>query len=1039
MKNKIISLALCLTLLASIFVCGNVLAKTEVTVPARTIFSQSFAGLSELPSGWTITGTKDTNYTFSSDAIRAVASKNATLTYANGFDTDGHSYTFNFRLSCYNWSPYVIVGGYKITLHMASDSKYCDYWVDKLNSSGSYTRIATGYSNGGSNYAYQSLQSYKLIVDTENGKVGLYLGNTLLCEAEDNAPSTSGSVKFYLTSQSNTKSGVASASLTVDEYSYFEYEDGEIEVIDVDIKLGDYVQIGTYNDEAILWRCVDIDENGPLMLADKIISLKAFDAKGESTFGSHARDIDDARAEFGSNYWNDANLRLWLNSNASEGTVIYSCGNKPTDANVWSGYNEYDTEAGFLSNDNFTALERNAMKVVSQKNILNSVDSALATAGSTTHIYNADVNDAMQNYADAYSVTSSDKVFLLDIPQVQAVKANLGDYYMAKPSDAAINASEFRDIQTLTSSKNYRYWLRTPYASADEEAYPEYLRYVDTDGTIGYGKYPAYTPMGVRPAFYLDTENAQFGAGTGKAGDPYTIAVDINATGDYYDAGFTYARSPMVHLNQSFANLSAAPEGWTVGGKNGSNINFTETNGYATTINETGKNFSTSYMNYTKNIDMGDNYVVSSKRYKCGYNNYIYMYAGAASAAQTGSKAPSTGYALLFQGNVLKLYKDGAVKATSATLSLDSTSIFAIEVTGNTVKGVAYNIGGTEQASINFTDDSPITSGYCGYIFNSVRYPQIYDFTVKTVYPTVNECTNPFIFSKTFTENDSVAGLKEAGYVLNAEAQSRSSFTSAGMKVTSSSSSIRYAGNQFFGNYSFEWKNTFSYNSAGAYVNCADASNYYKIDYGSISQLNTVKVTKYVDGTAYVLYNNNSGLSGFNSNASINKINVKSNYDGSLTLDISLKGGAFKLSLTDMPGDADGDPILRGGVGVFTTNTPATIPYIKVYTTPTNASNTPAYSLKYQVNNATVSQAAKGKTSLYMPVVEVGKEGTVIAAAFDGDKLIKVKVLDIYDFYGSPKIKVFDTTDEKTLNIKLKVFTWDGIDTLVPLELPYEI
>jgi hypothetical protein len=36
------------------------------------------------------------------------------------------------------------------------------------------------------------------------------------------------------------------------------------------INIGDYVQMGKYYDEPILWRCVDIDENGPLMLADKI-------------------------------------------------------------------------------------------------------------------------------------------------------------------------------------------------------------------------------------------------------------------------------------------------------------------------------------------------------------------------------------------------------------------------------------------------------------------------------------------------------------------------------------------------------------------------------------------------------------------------------------------------------------------------------------------------------------------------------------------------------------------------------------------------
>ena len=378
------------------------------------------------------------------------------------------------------------------------------------------------------------------------------------------------------------------------------------------------------------------------------------------------------------------------------------------------------------------------------------------------------------------------------------------------------------------------------------------------------------------------------------------------------------------------------------------------------------------------------------------------------------------------------------MKAVSGTLTLDSTSIFAIEVKGNVVRGVAYTTGNTEKASISFVDDSPITSGYCGYIFNSVRNPRIYDFKVESLYET-KECTNPFIYEKTFTSADTQPSVKEEGYLLRGDYSSQLSFTDAGAKFTSTSAQIIAKRNDFFGDYSFEWNNKFSYNSAGAFVNYADGSNYYKIDYGSIGGLNTVKVTKVLDGTSTVLYLNNATAPGFNGSGALNKINVKSNYDGSLTLDISLKGGAFTLALTDMPGDDDGDPILRGGVGVFTTNTPATIPYIKVYSTPTNASNTPAYSLKYQVNNATVSLAAKGKTSLYMPVIEVGKEGSIIAAAFDDNKLLSLKVLDIYNFYSSPKIKVFDTTDAEVSKLKLKAFMWDGLGTMIPLELPYEI
>ena len=54
------------------------------------------------------------------------------------------------------------------------------------------------------------------------------------------------------------------------------------------INIGDYVIFGKYYDEPILWRCVDIENGDPLMLSDKIISIKPFDAAG-----SHPNDYAD--------------------------------------------------------------------------------------------------------------------------------------------------------------------------------------------------------------------------------------------------------------------------------------------------------------------------------------------------------------------------------------------------------------------------------------------------------------------------------------------------------------------------------------------------------------------------------------------------------------------------------------------------------------------------------------------------------------------------------------------------------------------------
>ncbi len=45
-------------------------------------------------------------------------------------------------------------------------------------------------------------------------------------------------------------------------------------------QIGDYILLGRYYDQPILWRCMDIDENGPLMLTIELCR-KEFDSIGK--------------------------------------------------------------------------------------------------------------------------------------------------------------------------------------------------------------------------------------------------------------------------------------------------------------------------------------------------------------------------------------------------------------------------------------------------------------------------------------------------------------------------------------------------------------------------------------------------------------------------------------------------------------------------------------------------------------------------------------------------------------------------------------
>lgn len=280
------------------------------------------------------------------------------------------------------------------------------------------------------------------------------------------------------------------------------------------IAIGDYIQMGKYLGEPILWRCVDIDENGPLILSDKIICFKSFDAAG-----NHSNDSYDFRLDYGSNNWADSNLRSWLNSIEVSGKVTWACENAPSVDKVKDGYNAYDNEMGFLTN--FSSSELYAIKQVTQKTILNYHDSSLATDGNEPHIYSVDykLSSMVQNYKEAYSCDVTDKIFLPDIIQINKIYENLGDYYIGVPTNQSIKYSNYSSTYCNEDSFWY-YWLRDAYA---DKYYPEGVRSIFPGGHIYYNNANCGY-IGVRPAFYLDTNKISFDSGLGNVTNPYIFS-----------------------------------------------------------------------------------------------------------------------------------------------------------------------------------------------------------------------------------------------------------------------------------------------------------------------------------------------------------------------------------------------------------------------------------------------------------------------------------------------------------------------------------
>ncbi len=299
---------------------------------------------------------------------------------------------------------------------------------------------------------------------------------------------------------------------------------------EIQINIGEYIQLGKYNDGPILWRCIDVDENGALLFSDRILCRKVFDVRGKNESGSHARNSSGY-----SNYWGDSNIRCWLNSAMPAGKVEWLCGNPPTEESLPDWRREgagYDQEKGFLADGNFTQEERNLIKTVKLRSLLAECDAELATSGSAEaweKIFNLYMtySPGDNNYDDILAEELEERVFLLDIEQFWDLYQKsdvLGEYYKAKCTPQLINSSPFYSSEETF----YSYALRSPMsplamhpvhrssakvmAATSENGYNAEIIDIQTD----YG-------FGIRPAFYLDEENAQILSGSGTEEDPYII------------------------------------------------------------------------------------------------------------------------------------------------------------------------------------------------------------------------------------------------------------------------------------------------------------------------------------------------------------------------------------------------------------------------------------------------------------------------------------------------------------------------------------
>lgn len=297
------------------------------------------------------------------------------------------------------------------------------------------------------------------------------------------------------------------------------------EQVPINLSIGDYIEMGSYLKEPILWRVIHIDEEGdPLLLSHHLISRKSYDSIGDA----HRNKIDEIhihlgdleRHNRGSNFWQDSNIRQWLNETSESIDWIR---NPPSKGSKHANLIPYHKECGFLHSDNFSDAELNAIKLTEYKVILNENDLLKSDGGVEVYISSDMLDGPDYNYNKAYYQTLEDKIFLLSINEVKEYLYDRDWDITAMYTKKAYKKQAYADggFYKYGTSPDF-YLLRTPDPRKDRASFvttvtlfkPEHNLW-ELESTVASASY------GIRPAMYLDLSNLDKGTGKGTISKPF--------------------------------------------------------------------------------------------------------------------------------------------------------------------------------------------------------------------------------------------------------------------------------------------------------------------------------------------------------------------------------------------------------------------------------------------------------------------------------------------------------------------------------------
>lgn len=241
-----------------------------------------------------------------------------------------------------------------------------------------------------------------------------------------------------------------------------------------------------YYGKPIVWKIADKGHTGypsgsVTLITEKIITLKCVDAK-------ESGNSDTNRRSYGNNRYSLSNIDRWLNSDAAAGrwwAATHSADAAPTNANVWSNYNEYDAQAGFLNSfsANMKAALLNTTITVAKNTVTDGGGSETITRklflASTTEVGLANENNIAEGSKLAIFSDNTSR--------------------LAYPTAEAVSNSEYK-TSGLAAGSPWWWYLRTPYTSDSC-----YARHVSAGGALSSASADS-GGGGVRPLCNLKSE-----------------------------------------------------------------------------------------------------------------------------------------------------------------------------------------------------------------------------------------------------------------------------------------------------------------------------------------------------------------------------------------------------------------------------------------------------------------------------------------------------------------------------------------------------